>query len=285
MGFARGFDRFQQESVLFAEVINDQALRWSDELRRQERYFLYLHYMDTHMPYQRRDPWFDTSEKDPALARYDSAIGYVDAHLRELYEKLGWHRDTLLVVLADHGEEFGEHGGHGHDNNQLYGELLHVPLLFYWPGVIAPRRIVAPVNLVDVRPTLEQLATGKPPETPGDGHSLLPLLDGETLPERNLFAIRWTESENPPLVRKAAMRERWKYIASAPGGREELYDLLADPYDQHDLFAAQREVAAELRQELNRLDAQPVRHQRAYSDSARPAGELEQQLRSLGYVQ
>ncbi len=284
MGFARGFDRFQQRRKLFAEIINHEALRWSEALQRAGRYFLYLHYMDMHIPYQRREPWFDASEKDPELARYESAIGYADAHIRELYQKLGWDRRTLLVVLADHGEEFGDHGDRGH-HNQLYAELLHVPLLFYWPGVIEPRRIATPVSLVDVRPTLEQLASGKPPETPGDGRSLLPLLEGEPLPERTLFAMRWSETDDPPLVRKAALRDRWKYIVSVPGEREELYDMLADPRDRHDQFAAHREIAAELRRELDRLDAQPVRHERAYVDSARSAGDLEKQLRSLGYVQ
>jgi arylsulfatase A-like enzyme len=284
MGFARGFQRFQQRRNPLADVINKQALRWSDALRKTPRSFLYLHYMDMHAPYQRHDPWFDASSKYTELAHYDSSIGYADAHIRELYEKLGWDRNTLLIILADHGEEFGDHGDHGH-HNQLYSELLHVPLVFHWPGVIKPGRIETPVSLVDVRPTLEQLATGKPAETPSDGLSLLPLLDGSAIPNRTLFAIRWTETADPVVVRKAALSERWKYIYTEPGGREELYDMLEDPVDQHDRFADERDVAAGLRRELDRLDAQPVRHKRSFAESERSAGALEQQLRALGYVQ
>jgi arylsulfatase A-like enzyme len=284
MGFSRGFDHFRQMPMSFAETINGQALQWQDALRGPGRSFLYLHYMDTHAPYQRREPWFEPGAEDTELARYDSSIGYVDDHIRKLYETLGWDRNTLLIVLADHGEEFGDHGSHGH-GNKLYSELLHVPLLLHWPGVIAPRRIATPVSLVDVRPTLEQLASGKPPQTPTDGRSLVPLLDGEQVPPRNLFAVRWAETVDPPVSRHAVLTDRWKYIFTQPRGREELFDMLADPGDKHDQFTAQRDVAAALRRELDAFIARPKRHQRAYRDSEQSAGKLEQQLRTLGYVQ
>ena len=133
MGFSRGFERFAQKRERTADVINQQALGWADELGRAQRYFLYLHYMDMHMPYRRHDPWFDATAKDASLARYESSLGYADSHIRELYQTLGWDKNTLLIVVADHGEEFDDHGQRGHPN-QLYAELLRVPLLVHWPG-------------------------------------------------------------------------------------------------------------------------------------------------------
>jgi arylsulfatase A-like enzyme len=284
MGFARGFERLARRRTLAAEAINGRALRWRERLLRDDDYFLYLHYMDTHHPYQRHDEWFDPTEPNEALARYDSALGYLDAKLAELHDALGWNEDTLLLVLADHGEEFGDHGDHGH-HNQLYGELLHVALVFWWPEEIAPGRVTTPVSHVDVLPTLEELASGAPPRTPTSGVSLVPLLDGRSLPDRTLFAIRVTETSNPPLVRKAALRGRFKYITSSRGRPEELYDVVADPRDQRDLIADRPEVAAALRQALAEFEARPRVHQRAYHESEQPAGAMEPRLRALGYVQ
>ena len=141
------------------------------------------------------------------------------------------------------------------------------------------------MSLLDIRPTLEQLVTGKPPEPPVDGRSLIPLLDGHAIPERTLFAIRWTETSDPPLVRRAALDRRWKYIYTEPSGHEELYDMLVDPTDQDNQFEENRQIAAGLRRQLDELDAKPVLYERAYADSESPASELEEQLRSLGYVQ
>jgi arylsulfatase A-like enzyme len=283
MGFARGFDHFVQKQEWSAEAINTEVEAWEPELRESQQYFLYLHYMDTHRPYQRHDPWFDSTQRYADLARYDSAIGYVDSKIRELYESLSWQERTLIVLLADHGEEFRDHGGEGH-TNQLYDELLHVPLVFWQPGVIRPARIAEPVSLVDVRQTLEELASGQPSQVAGEGVSLVPALAGRALSERPLFAMRWTETQEPPLVRKAVLRGRWKYIRSWPGEHEELYDRSSDPDERHNLVADEAEVAAKLRSELGAFEARARRHERAFVDSEQPAGELEERLRSLGYV-
>jgi arylsulfatase A-like enzyme len=284
MGFSRGFDRFARTQQWSAEAVNAQVLGWREDLAAADAYFLYLHYMDTHMPYPRREPWYDASQPSEPLARYDSAIGYLDARLEELYRALGWHERTLLLVLADHGEEFGDHGGHGH-RNQLYAELLRIPLLLHWPGVVEPRRVSDPVSQVDLLPTLESLLGADAPRTGTDGVDLSSLLDGGTLPERTLFAVRATEMRDPPLVRRAALRGRWKYVRSWPGGTEELYDAEADPRDERDLLRERRAVAAALRRELEAFEARPKRHPRAYRDSERPAAELEEELRALGYVE
>lgn len=282
-GFQRGFDRFARLDDKSAAAIDEAVLTWRDELARPGRTFLYLHYMDTHKPYARHEPWLDGAAADPSLASYESAIGYVDSRLRELYRTLGWNDDTLLVVTADHGEEFRDHGRTGHKNT-LYAELLRVPLIFSWPGVIEPRRIATNASLVDVLPTLEDLLPGGGAATTVAGVSLAPLLEGGSIAPRALFAMRWTEFRDPPRVRKGVLRERWKYVRTVPPGREELYDMRADPRDEADVADREPEVVEALRRELAEFEATALVHDRAFDESRRPARELAEKLRALGYV-
>src|SRR6185436_14206511 len=103
-------------------------------------------------------------------------IRAIDDQVQKLHDALDWSRDTILFVVSDHGEEFMEHGGTGH-RPTLYYELNHVLMLVVAPG-ITPRRIATNVSLVDVLPTLLDLA-GLPAISGGDGASLRPLLVGE----------------------------------------------------------------------------------------------------------
>lgn len=283
MGFARGFGSFERKRKLTADLINEQAVSWRPRLAAAPSHFLYLHYMDMHGPYTRHAAWFDATEPDERLARYDSSLGYLDSKLRELFDTLGWSERTLIVVLADHGEEFLDHGRLLHPN-QLYGELLNIPMLFWWPGVIEPRRVGTPVSQVDLFPTLATLIHRKPVATDSDGIDLVPLLDGGTLPERTLFAMRAHEAANPPIVRRAAVNGRWKYILTSPANIEELYDLETDPREMRNVAPGNPDVAARLRRELEAIEARPKRHTRTFARSERPASELEIELRSLGYV-
>lgn len=284
MGFRRGFDRFDHHRGGKGAVINRSVLQWKPELERAQKYFLYVHYMDTHKPYTRHEATYDPAAPDPLLARYDSAIGHVDERIQELYAALRWHERTLLIVTADHGEEFGDHGGVEHENT-MYAELLRVPLLLSWPGVIGPRRVADDVSNVDLLPTIEALTGQANAATPVSGVSLLPLLEGERMAARTLFAMRRTETLEPPLERKAAIRNPWKYILTMPGNREQLFDTCRDPRDQHNLIAKSKDVAARLRGELAAFEAKAQKHPRAFVSSEQKASDLAQQLRALGYVQ
>jgi arylsulfatase A-like enzyme len=284
MGFQRGFDRFEHHRGGKGAAINRSVLQWKAELERAPKYLLYVHYMDTHKPYPRHEPAYDRAEPNPMLARYDSAIGYVDERIQELYAALRWHERTLLIVTADHGEEFGDHGGVEHGNT-MYAELLRVPLLLSWPGVITPRRVTDNVSNVDLLPTIEAL-TGKANDaTPASGVSLLPLLEGKSMPARTLFAMRRTERLEPQRERRAAIREQWKYIVTMPGNHEELFDTRRDPRDQRNVIAESKDVGARLRAELDAFEVKAKKHPRAFVNSEQTASDLAQELRALGYVQ
>lgn len=125
------------------------------------------------------------SEADEAYVRdvYDGAIAYQDAMFGELMEGLerrGARLHTAVVVFADHGESLGENGRFGHGES-LAAEELHVPLLVRVPGGTA-RTVAAPVSLLDVLPTVLELANTTPPAE-ARGQSLVPWLWGETGPE------------------------------------------------------------------------------------------------------
>lgn len=284
MGLRRGFDHFEHHRAGKGAIINRSVLQWKSELARAQKYFLYVHYMDTHKPYVHHAAAYDPEAPNPVLARYDSAIGYVDERIQELYAALRWHERTLLIVTADHGEEFGDHGGVEHANT-MYAELLRVPLVFSWPGMIAPRRVADNVSNVDLLPTIEALTGTANHATPVSGVSLLPLLEGQSMPARTLFAMRRSEVLEPQSERRAAIREQWKYIVTMPGNHEELFDTRRDPRDQRNLIETSKEVGMHLRAELDAFEAKAQKHPRAFVSSEQNASDLAPQLRALGYVQ
>jgi arylsulfatase A-like enzyme len=178
--------------------------------------------MDPHFPYD------SVKTTGTTMDRFLSEVGQVDrsmATLLEAIDRLGLRERTVLVFVADHGEGFGQHGARYHTVN-LYEELLRVPVFIRAPGV-APRRVDAPISLVDLGPTILDLF-GQP--TPGHflGRSLVPHLRGEPpVAPRPIFA----EKKG---VRTLILGSR-KVILDREKGREELYDLDADPGEQHNL--------------------------------------------------
>ena len=286
LGFAQGFDRFRyfHSAQATAPELTAVVKEWQPELARGGKYFLYLHYMDPHAPYDERAPWYvpGRTRKERRLAAYDSEIRYVDEHLRELYQLLRWEQDTLLVVLADHGEEFREHGRDWHGNT-LYGEVLRIPLVFHFPARIRPQRVSDNVSIVDVLPTLCDFLR-LPPDPSRAGLSLLGRLQGEALPERALYAHLYRQAglwQAPELRLQALILGNWKYLAGTPG--EELYDMGADPEEAVNRLADARPVADALRLRLAELE-RGMAGFKPESVSIPLDHETQEKLRALGYV-
>jgi arylsulfatase A-like enzyme len=283
MGFAAGFDRFASSEGRGADAVNEAVLAWRAEIAASERSFVYVHYFDPHRPYVAHAEWLDATLGDRSLAAYDSEIAFVDRSLAALLAALGADRDTLVVVTADHGEEFGDHGGTGH-GNQLHGELVRVPLIVSWPAAFAARRVAAAVSLVDVLPTVRALA-GSPPSARDAGRSLVPALRGDPLSAAAVFAMRTGELTMPPRVRQSAITDRWRYLRLTPEGVEALFDLHADPAERRNVAASERAVVSALRSELDELLASPSILPRAFGDPRTIEPEDAERLRALGYVQ
>jgi arylsulfatase A-like enzyme len=249
------------------------------------------------------DPIPDSGETLPlATAMYDAGILYADHLLGRVVEALrrrGSLDRTVLIVLADHGEMLGEHGEFGHGLS-LYEPVLHVPLLVRFPPRIpAGTRVAAPVSTVGVFATVCDLAGVAAPPTL-QGPSLAAALDGGG-PPRAVLAERYatlllggtaSASADPLLradVRFRTLRAGRMKLVQSSRGPAYLFDLAADPGEEHDLAPADPATVGRLEAELEvvraglglaALDA-PVQ------DGAAPAVDpaARERLRALGYVE
>ena len=184
---------------------------------------------------------------------------------------------TLIIVTADHGEAFGEHGQFSH-RFELYDELLRVPLLMRLPARLpAGQVVIAQVRLLDLVPTiLDFLDLGG---GPFEGASLLSLIDGrdeecrvaisETQPETGLYAIR---------------QAGWKLILNVHTGTVELYNLQEDPCETTNCVSAAplvvSDLEAQLRSHLQRIGTDPSSQREIEVDHL-----IMDRLRALGYVE
>jgi arylsulfatase A-like enzyme len=304
-GFSRGFDEWHDlhgprwSNHPRGADVNEAAISFLNRWRKDGggRFFLYVHYMDVHLPYQTSarhldafiggqtgrllrsyGPAPDAEAADVAFSRalYDAAIRTLDDHLRHLLSVVRARRldrSTLIVFTADHGEEFHEHGGMGHGWT-LYQEVVHVPLLFRHPA-LSPRRVSAPVSGVDLVPTLLDLAGLEVPAGL-DGVSLAPWIRGEA---REPPMERFIRSELG-VATSIRQGDRKVIRAGSDGGRTEAYDLAGDRSESRPVEAGPPWRA--LVQELDR-PVEPVA-----DDDVSPAPEepdFERRLRALGYAQ
>jgi arylsulfatase A-like enzyme len=180
---------------------------------------------------------------------YDGAIRYTDDQIGGFLERLrvlGLDDETLVVFLSDHGEEFREHGGFLH--NDVYQEVLRVPLILRFPGD-APEegrghRIREVARLIDVMPTLLEFVGLRVPDH-AQGRSLLPLLRGAGGAPRAVFSQwRWKRYE-------ALRVGNWKYIRRP--SEDELFDLAEDPMEKRNLASDHRERGRRFATRIARL--------------------------------
>jgi arylsulfatase A-like enzyme len=287
-GFDQGFERLATFEAEGAERMLATLREWSPEIRAARPFFLYLHFMDPHHPYQERAPWYRAPGSDDPLERdraaYDSEIRHMDEHLRQAFQELDIGPEDVVLFVADHGEEFMDHGHVGHPW-QLYSELTRVPFFLHLPGT-APGRVDANVSLIDVLPTLRALL-GAPASAQDQGRDLSALAAGSPPFERPLFAQRRT----PTAHKQSVVLGGTKYIVTdydpvlLPDYRQEreLYDLAADPLERENLAAERPELAEELDRELRRFERE-ARRWAAEKSWVRPTEELRALIEQLGYA-
>lgn len=239
---------------------------------------------------------------------YDGAIAYTDDNLGRILESLadlGIDSSTVVAVTGDHGEAFGEHGLYFTHDFVLYDEVLRVPLVLRYPGTIPPgTEISQQVRVMDLAPTLLELAGVElGPLEQVEAVSLVPLVEGGTLPFLNAFA------ESAPRRRmfpeheriyfdgnrgkwRSLRTEQWKLIRipHPDGDRYELYDLVNDPGETQNLFAELPGEAGKLVPALEAwMQQDPARnHDTSAEENTEIEGldpAAEEQLRTLGYIQ
>jgi arylsulfatase A-like enzyme len=303
-GFARGFERYEFINRGRGPIVNRTGLEMIDGWGRERPFLLYLHYMDVHFPRLPRsefkqafsaglpgksvyanDVYPDLSEEDRlhSLAVYDACVRSMDELLRELLaglEQRGLDESTLLVVVADHGDEFGEHGGLGHGRT-LYQEMLAVPLQFVHPALgDHARRISEPVSLVDVLPTLLELTGGRVP----------PGLMGNSLAHLILPGAAHPSAASSPLISELGLTKSIregdrKLIWFPDGGRFEAYELGLDPTERHALDVERpwvEDLSAKLLGFLART--RPLEGSALPAEEGPGHDELMRSLEALGYV-
>lgn len=256
-----------------AEAVVDAALGWLQE-PRDAPFFAWIHLYDPHSPYSAPEPYGGRFGDRP----YDGEVAYTDAQVGRLLDELeaaGLLENTIVVVTADHGEGLGDHGEPGH-GMFLYDTTLLVPLIIRLPDqLFAGREVAEQVRLIDVAPTILELAGVALPEA-FLGQSLMPFLVGESSPRpaySETFYPRWHFGWQEL---HALRKDGFKYIL-AP--RPELYDLRSDPSESTDVVDEEPERADELRAEVEEL-----RDQGVTSGPGRLDADATQRLRALGYI-
>jgi arylsulfatase len=354
--FTRGFEEFEHLPDRWGvsragPALTERALEYV-ERHAGERFALYLHYLDPHGPYDPPTNRYERFAQSPFPApvslykevrpdcaalieegfgpgddrfedlvlRYDAEIADTDAAIELLVkglEEIGLLEKTLVVLTADHGEEFLEHAFVEHAWT-LYGESLHVPLILWSPGALEPQRNGSIVSTVDVLPTLLELM-GVPYEGKDfDGQALLKWNgdDVRTVPppqrfigellirERNVLrtviedpfkyivAYRWLRPEARPEAARIeqklrAQEGRPPFPLWGPVVEEQLYRLSDDPREERNVLTTYPGWRAKLRRELEAYQKRCEEHGLAPGETPSPdlSPEERSRLRELGYLE
>ena len=247
-------------------VVVDEAIAWLRK-PRTERFFLWVHLFEPHAPYG------NPGDRRPLDARYDDEVVEADRQVARLIAALGDAiASTLVVVAADHGEAFGEHGEIGH-SIFVYDTTLRVPLIVAGPA-IRPRVVADDVALVDVAPTMTRLLGVETFDA--DGIDLGPALRGDAIRPRDLYA----ESFAPLLdfgwsPLRSIRAKGLKYIA-AP--RPELYDTSSDPGESKNIVVDDVQRARKLDEQVAKISSASL------GVSARVDPDAAGRLQALGYA-
>ncbi len=280
-----------------AQVVNKNVISWLERLRRG-RFFIFIHYMETHDPYfvhpYNGEGYARVSNPspDPALAGrlsqiYDGELRYVDQAVGQLcawLKEAGLYQETLIVLTADHGQEFYEHGGWWHGTT-LYDEQIHVPLLVKLPGGEAAgstdRRTV---RTLDITPTILNLS-GIPPQATMQGRRFLGTMGEEWAGAEDVFSEEDHEGNIVHSLRTAT----WKLMQANrnnPRGLPpvSLFHLAGDPGEMDNLADQRGDLvelmAARLEERMSLARGEAVPRQEREIDEA-----TLERLRSLGYVE
>jgi len=290
-GLAQGFDTYDdlfdgpgaaalpKTAERKAADVAERGIRWLDA-HADGPSFLWLHFYDPHFPY---DPPFPLNQEFRDRP-YDGEIAAVDRALASVFDRLrrdaaAW-KQTLLIVVADHGEGLFDHGEPYH-GTLVYQSTLHVPLLVKAPGAAPGQRASAFVSTVDLVPTILDYV-GAPADPALPGASLRTALEGGTLPTRPLYFESWSGAISFGWARLDGIaRGAFKLIS---GAEPELYDLAADPAELSDLAKVDGSRTQELGDELSETTG--AWEAAGGTDDKRVTldPEAAERLASLGYV-
>lgn len=315
LNFYQGFDSFF-EPARWGMILTDQFLTHISGIENK-KFFAYLHYMDLHLPYNRNEyndyfsektenyllmpryislepirlataaDAFPEKDRQYLAALYDGQIRYVDSAIKKIISTLkekNLLENTIMIITSDHGEELWDHKNfeHGHT---LYNELLHVPLIITG-GKFKPSVIETPVSIIDLFPTILDLANIPFRKLKIDGKSLLKVRS------RPLFAMGTLFNDEKYCLIKNNLKlifNSGKTITKKPligyysKEKFELFNLKHDPIEQHNLSNDMQKEIRGMKKELAEFIKVPsaVRSKKV---SIKNDKDLKEKLKSLGYL-
>ena len=259
-GLDQGFDFYDEnfgstevllnlKSEIPAALVYEKFQNWADGYNGR-KFFLWVHFFDPHSPYYFHGT--KAAGQPPSLwDNYESEIHYVDTYIGKIRETLASMElldNTVIVIVGDHGEAFGEHREYGH-GIFCYEESLKVPLIIHNPRYIKEKQIIEEkISLVDILPSLLELNKFAIPKNI-QGQSFVNLIQGKKDKKKRTiyFESLFGQEENnwaPPI---GIIDDNLKYI-SLP--EPELYDLKNDAPEKNNLFEKQRKIAANMKKRL-----------------------------------
>jgi arylsulfatase A-like enzyme len=322
-GFAQGFDVFvetKNPNVASGEVAETfaNAAAWARS-HAADPMFLFVHTYEVHNPYEPPRSYRErfaapasakAVEIDSAL--YDAEIAYTDVELASLLDALREARvleNAVVIVTADHGEEFGEHGGRYHGAH-LHDEVLHVPLLILASGMLPDGvRRNGPAGLVDLLPSVLDLAALPVPDYLSGISLVNHWRNGTPLPERNIASEAFTplahtvtgldDTWQSPALALTRFPLRVVRLTTTSGPRYEAYDLARDPAELTDTYRELRATEPAVGEMANALDGYEAKSGEVASELAARLGlpaepslaagtsidANRERLRALGYVE
>jgi arylsulfatase A-like enzyme len=279
-------------------------------------FFVYVHYLEPHLPYEPppeyrayvnpnytgifnsgnyfvenmdsviaafRNGTFTQQDRQHMIDLYDGEILYTDEEIGRIFAFLreaGIWNNTIVIITADHGEGFFEHGRISHSRD-LYNELLHVPLIIHIPAV-GSGIVEHSVCLTDLAPTvLDILNISKPVSF--EGSSVIPAIYSKNWLHLCYSEAVLTDPGEPYYDKKSVQSNRWKLILNTNNNSSELYDLSSDSWEHKNVVNDYPDVASELNMSLlTWMNTKTV------SDNTtavmEPNSELKKQLKALGYA-
>jgi arylsulfatase A-like enzyme len=310
------------------ERLRHSSIEWLDgsfAQRRPTPALLYFQYMEPHAPYQPPEPYrsrfgrpdagqdemaganwklvrlelSDLSDREGELLEsyYDAEVAAVDAEIALLFaelERRNFLDNAIVLVTADHGEEFRDHGSFSHGSS-LYNEVVRVPLLLLAPSLVPGQVVQQNVSLIDVSPTILDLL-GLPPEPRFEGRSLLPLLRkrkslldylqggpegkgpvGEALVLLELAKPGWVDHRRHTA---GLIEGRTKFLVNEANRSTELFDLAVDA---RELSPQSSTEGSALAVALRKFQSS-LRNPRAIAEQVELDEALKERLRALGYA-
>ncbi|MFC2169722.1 sulfatase [Acidobacteriota bacterium] len=303
-----------RKQVVWAEDFLKPGLEWLKK-NKEKQFFMYLHFLQPHEPYNPPSPFDDEfrplyegvlkkeellvpkdlkaenlakKDLDFLQAAYDGNLKYADYYvgkfLRGLQE-MGLYENTIVIITADHGESFMEHGQLGHSKT-LFEEEIQIPLIIRFPKKygLGGRKIDALVQSMDLMPTLMDIYAARKNRSVLQGKNIFPLLSGEKkeIHDFILAALDWRKVLKEPRV-LALISQKYKLILTGSTGL--LFDLLSDPAEKENIYEKGNILTEYFEKRLFRQKNKYLSQGDLVHEGPLSLDEKEkEQLKALGYI-